>query len=186
MLNVCARVGDKFKSFKERWDELASAKNARPLSDWVSKKISVFHGKKTRTYYRRYTFDGAPFVVIFDKEDEWILIAHAAEPYCEEDDEEKPFAGTLGVELPILVKRVRPDYPWLARKLRVEGRVILRAVVEVDGTVSKVCALSVNPTALALGEAAVAAIEQWQYEPATLNDEPVAVYFTVRADFELQ
>lgn len=39
---------------------------------------------------------------------------------------------------------------------------------------------------MGLAEAAVDAVQQWKYQPATLNGKPVAVYFNLTVNFQLQ
>jgi protein TonB len=97
-------------------------------------------------------------------------------------------AGAEGVTLPKLIQasKVKPDYPELARVARIEGRVILQAIVLKDGTVGELEILSCNRPNMGFEEAAVSAVAQWRYEPAMQGSKPVDVYFTVRVDFELQ
>jgi protein TonB len=85
---------------------------------------------------------------------------------------------------PELVTRVQPDYPETARKARLQGRVILEAIIAHDGTVEDVRVLSAtNPLFV---EPAENAVLRWRYRPAMQNGLPVAVYFTVEVRFVLQ
>jgi protein TonB len=96
-------------------------------------------------------------------------------------------AGTGGVTLPERIEEsyTEPDYPELARVARIEGRVILQAVVLKDGSVGEVSVLQCNRPNMGFEEAAIRAVQQWRYKPAMQGDRPVDVYFTVRVDFEL-
>ena len=89
---------------------------------------------------------------------------------------------------PVLIpeSKVAPDYPELPRKVRIDGRVILEAVIRSDGVVSEVRVLQVRPPDLGFEEAAIGAIRQWRYEPARQHGRPVDVYFTVVVTFELR
>ena len=69
-----------------------------------------------------------------------------------------------------LVRHVKPAYPGEARRLRVEGTVLIRAKVGKDGSVHVLNVVSGDPR---LVDAAVGAVQQWRYEPCRLNGEPV-------------
>jgi protein TonB len=87
------------------------------------------------------------------------------------------------VKAPQLVNRVEPSYPEAARKARMEGVVILEAIITANGNVEEVKVLkSVNPL---LDAAATRAVSQWKYRPATLNGRAVRVYLTVTVTFNL-
>jgi protein TonB len=95
--------------------------------------------------------------------------------------------GIGDVTEPVLIEssKVLPRYPELARRAGVSGRVILEAIVQIDGTVASVRILRESPPHLGFGEAARAAVARWRYRPGTQQDRPVAVYFTVIVDFAL-
>lgn len=97
-------------------------------------------------------------------------------------------AGAEGVTLPELIpeSKIKPDYPELARVARIEGRVILQAIVLKDGSVGELEILSCNRPGMGFEDAALAAVAKWRYRPAMQGSKPVDVYFTVRVDFELQ
>ena len=87
------------------------------------------------------------------------------------------------VKAPQLTNRVEPSYPEAARKARMEGVVILEAIITASGSVEDVKVLkSVNPL---LDSAASRAVQQWKYRPATLNGRAVRVYLTVTVTFNL-
>lgn len=86
---------------------------------------------------------------------------------------------------PRLILHVVPDYPELARVARVDGRVVLQAIVGEDGHVYDVEIVRLNRPNLGFDEMAEEALYNWRYEPATAFNEPVEVYFTVVVDFSL-
>ena len=87
------------------------------------------------------------------------------------------------VKAPQLTNKVEPSYPEAARKARMEGVVILEAIITAAGNVEDVRVLkSVNPL---LDSAAQRAVQQWRYRPATLNGRAVRVYLTVTVTFNL-
>jgi periplasmic protein TonB len=87
------------------------------------------------------------------------------------------------VKAPVLLQKIEPSYPEAARKARMEGVVILEAIITAEGAVQDVKVLkSVNPL---LDASAVRAVTQWKYKPATLNGRSVRVYLTVTVTFNL-
>ncbi|HWR50909.1 MAG TPA: energy transducer TonB [Bryobacteraceae bacterium] len=68
-----------------------------------------------------------------------------------------------------ILRRVEPDYPELAWKRRIGGRVRLTVLVGEDGSVEKVQVVSGHPL---LAPAAVKALMQWRFEPVALNGRP--------------
>ncbi len=87
------------------------------------------------------------------------------------------------VMAPVEVRRVQPTYPEELRTNRVQGTVILSAVIDEKGAVSKVEA--VESPAPELTKAAVEAVRQWTYKPATKKGKPVKVHLTVTVSFKL-
>ena len=77
---------------------------------------------------------------------------------------------------------VAPVYPPIARAARVEGVVILEAVIGEDGGVRDVRVLRSIPL---LDAAAVEAVRQWGFTPTLLNGEPVPVVMTITVAFRL-
>jgi len=94
-------------------------------------------------------------------------------------------AGVAGITNPVLIEKHRPNYPELARVGRLEGSVILQAVVRRDGTVGELHVLRCTEPNMGFEEAAMDAVRLWRYEPATQDGRPVDVFFTVFVDFGL-
>ena len=86
------------------------------------------------------------------------------------------------ITAPRLVHRVEPEYPLLAQHGQVQGVVILEATVDREGRVDEVRVLRSYSV---LDEAAVAAVQQWRYEPLMLNGEPQPFVLTVTVSFSL-
>lgn len=87
-----------------------------------------------------------------------------------------------GVTQGLLVRQVKPQYPAMARESRVEGDVVLAAVIGKDGVVNDVRAIS-GPALLI--HAAIQAVRQWRYKPYLLNGQPVEVETQVKVQFRL-
>lgn len=81
-----------------------------------------------------------------------------------------------------LIHRVQPEYPLLARQVRVQGRVVLRAMIGREGAIENLQVLSGHPMLI---PAAVDAVRQWRYRPYVLNGEPVEVETEVTVNFVL-
>jgi len=84
--------------------------------------------------------------------------------------------------LPEAILRVPPNYPDEARRQHVEGTVLLQALVGKDGNVHDTRVLHSIP---ALDSAAVAAVRQWHFKPATSEGKPIAVWVAVPVKFSL-
>jgi len=81
---------------------------------------------------------------------------------------------------PISVWTVLPAYPLLAKNQHLEGDVRVDAVIDVNGSVTATKAVS-GP--VLLQQAAVDALRQWKYRPATLNGKPVPMHLSVTIRF---
>lgn len=85
---------------------------------------------------------------------------------------------------PVRISGAEPHYTEIARRARLEGVVILRAIISREGLVRDLSV--VKPLGLGLEDAAVAAVENWRFEPATLNGEPIDVIYRVTVRFNLR
>jgi len=81
-----------------------------------------------------------------------------------------------------LIHRVNPEYPTLARQARIQGTVVLRAVIDREGRIKDLQVLSGHPM---LVKAAIDAVSQWRYRPHYLNEQPVEVETQVTVNFTL-
>ncbi|MBZ5655224.1 MAG: TonB family protein [Acidobacteriia bacterium] len=87
-----------------------------------------------------------------------------------------------GVSTGLLIKKVTPNYPPLARQARIQGQVVLQAEISKEGTIQNLQLISGHPM---LAPAAIEAVKQWRYKPYLLNGEPVAVETQVMVNFSL-
>jgi protein TonB len=78
----------------------------------------------------------------------------------------------------LLVRRIEPVYPALARQIRRNGKVELHALIAIDGTVQSLEVVSGDPLFVS---SALEAVKQWRYKPTYLNGNPMEVdtYITV-------
>jgi len=89
---------------------------------------------------------------------------------------------SAGVTEGLLIHKVQPTYPPLARSARIQGQVVLQAVIGKDGTIQGLHAVSGHPM---LTPAAIDAVKQWRYKPYFLNGEPVEVDTQITVNFTL-
>lgn len=82
----------------------------------------------------------------------------------------------------LLVRKVAPLYPPLARQARIQGTVVLSIVINKDGEVRDTRLVSGHPM---LAPAAIEAVKQWRYKPYVSEDQPVEVETVVRVKFKL-
>lgn len=81
-----------------------------------------------------------------------------------------------------LVHRVEPVYPPLARTTRIQGSVVLAAVISRAGTIEHLQVLSGHPM---LVKAALEAVSQWRYRPYVLNGDVIEVETQITVNFKL-
>jgi periplasmic protein TonB len=94
-----------------------------------------------------------------------------------------PVRVALLPESPRKTVDVHPIYPEVARAARVEGTVILEAVLDSTGRVTQLKVIRSVPL---LDQAAVDAVRQWRYTPSTYGGRPVSVLMTITVRFTLQ
>jgi protein TonB len=87
-----------------------------------------------------------------------------------------------GVVSGLLLRRVNPVYPPLARQARIQGVVLLQAQISKTGDIENLQLISGHPM---LAPAAIEAVKQWKYKPYLLNGEPVEVDTQVQVNFTL-
>jgi protein TonB len=98
---------------------------------------------------------------------------------------EDPGMGEFQVveEQPVLIKKVVPIYPDLARKAGLEGTVYILALVDLDGTIKRVV---IQKGSDMFNEAAISAVKQWVYKPAINANQPVKVWVGIPVKFNLR
>lgn len=81
-----------------------------------------------------------------------------------------------------LIHRVDPMYPQAAKLARIQGPVVLSAIISKAGTIDHLQLVSGHPL---LVTAAVAAVSQWRYRPYILNGEAIEVETQITVNFRL-
>jgi TonB family protein len=83
---------------------------------------------------------------------------------------------------PVISRSVRPDYPLLARQMKVEGAVTLQALISRDGQIQELHVLSGPPI---LAHAAQEAVRQWHFKPHYVGAEPVETQARITVNFTI-
>jgi protein TonB len=91
-----------------------------------------------------------------------------------------------GVNLPVALREVKPQYTADAMRAKVQGTVLLECVVLPDGTVGPVEVVRSLDTTFGLDQEAIKAAKQWRFKPGTRFGEPVAVLVTIELTFTLR
>lgn len=86
-------------------------------------------------------------------------------------------------EKPVEIKRVNPVYPELARRAGIEGRVVVKALINTKGDVEEVAILKSHPL---LDQAAIDAARQFKFKPGKQRDRYVKVWMSIPFTFELK
>lgn len=97
---------------------------------------------------------------------------------------EQPLEVGGNVSAPKKIYAPTPLYTEEARQGRIQGVVLLHAVIDAEGKVSTIEVLKGLP--LGLSESAVETVKTWRWEPARRDGVPVPVYFTLTVSFSLQ
>ena len=85
---------------------------------------------------------------------------------------------------PRLVGRVNPTYPFRAKRRGVEGKVVLRFLVDKQGRVRELSVEQAEPAGV-FEESALKAVRQWRFEPGEKDGKPVSTWVQVPIRFEL-
>jgi TonB family protein len=88
-----------------------------------------------------------------------------------------------GVTPPSLVSKMEPAYSEDARAAKLQGTVLLKIVVDVDGLAKDITV--VNSLGYGLDEKAVEAVTRWKFNPGTMNGVPVPVMAQIEVNFRL-
>jgi protein TonB len=101
-------------------------------------------------------------------------------------DPPKPSGPVRVADLPVAPRKTadaRPIYPDVARMARIEGTVVMEAVLDPSGRVTQLHVIKSVPM---LDQAALDAVRQWRYTPSVYGGRPVSVLMTITVRFTLQ
>jgi protein TonB len=87
-----------------------------------------------------------------------------------------------GVVEGLLLHKVEPAYPQMAKIAHIQGDVLLQAIISKTGRIENLRAISGHPI---LQQAALEAVKQWQYKAYVLNGEPVEIETQITVKFHM-
>lgn len=99
-----------------------------------------------------------------------------------EEDEEEIVELWKVEKQPVVTKQVVPDYPEIALRANITGRVFVTALITTEGRVERLGEIT-GPEVF--HQAAREAALQWEFEPAIQNDRPVKVWVSLPFTFRL-
>lgn len=102
----------------------------------------------------------------------------------DEKDEPDPDVFVALEKEPQFVNQVKPVYPEIARKAGLEGRIVVRVLIDKDGKPKKAQVLKSSGIE-AFEEAAIDAVMRSSYSPAIQNGKPVKCWMTIPIKFSL-
>ena len=83
-----------------------------------------------------------------------------------------PIINKTSLDPAMLIRRIEPIYPPLAKQIHKEGRVELRAIIATDGSIQSLEVVSGDPM---FYQSALDAVSQWHYKPTILNGQAVEI-----------
>jgi protein TonB len=86
------------------------------------------------------------------------------------------------IKPPRAISTPEPIYPPLAKQAKIQGNVVIDAVIDVDGNVVEMQVISGHPLLI---PSAMEALRHWKYEPTYLNEQPVPVRLIVTIKFQM-
>ena len=171
----------------EQWDFYTNASDESPRfqvpwRNWRRHGSILLSDDRGRGQHTEIAvFDQLPTTVFTEPEPvDLTQLAHAATG----DLVEAPIYVVEGeVAKPRATMKVAPEYSESARKARITGTAVVRAVIGADGSIRD--AWVTEKLEDSLDQAALDAVRQWAFEPATLDGEPVSVYYNLTINFRL-
>jgi protein TonB len=102
---------------------------------------------------------------------------------AKEGASDKVYKMGRGVSVPRAIYQPDPEYSKKARKKKLQGTCLLSIVVGADGKPHDIRVT--RPLGPGLDEEAIKAVQQWKFEPARKDGQPVAVEVVVEVNFKL-
>jgi TonB family protein len=102
--------------------------------------------------------------------------------FPDEDLEGLESAPRVGAQRPTLIDKIAPRYTDTARRAKIAGVAIVDVLIDQEGCVRHPRVKKGLP--MGLDAAALAAVRNWTFEPATFEGRPVAVHYTLTVNFE--
>jgi TonB family protein len=125
----------------------------------------------------------APWPAFFEARRQDPSAARLTQAGEENQSNDRPHRVGGSVSPPKCISCPQPEYNEVPRKNRIEGVVVLWAVIDADGRVDNI--RIAKPLGAGLDEAALETIQRWRLEPARRDGKPVPAQFTIEVDFHL-
>jgi protein TonB len=106
----------------------------------------------------------------------------SAAPVVPAGSKDKPVRVSSGVIAGLILHKVDPIYPEDAREAGVSGTVVMAALIDDQGKITKLTIMSGTEK---LRDAALNAVNQWTYKPYLLNGKPVFVQTQITVNFSI-
>ena len=121
--------------------------------------------------------------LVFNDDDNWEIGIPDGPP----ERQEVARVGEIGVEPPVFTKRAMPDYPKAAARIKLQGYVILEAILRKDGNIDDIKVLrGLGKGKFGFEEAAVDALKKWEFLPGKVNNKTADVRMTLKVNFVLK
>jgi protein TonB len=91
-----------------------------------------------------------------------------------------------GIDIPVVLREVKPQYTADAMRAKIQGTVILECIVLPDGTVGQVSILKSLDPVFGLDQEAIKAAKQWRFKPGMKQGQPVPVLVSIELTFTLR
>lgn len=115
-------------------------------------------------------------------EEDWLI----EPPEAPSPTDDVLIAGTPGVREPVFTRRVQPMYPPQGAAMRLQGYVILQAILRRDGTVDAIEVLrGLGKGKFGFEREAISSLRKWRFIPGSYNGQPADVRMNLRVDFVL-
>jgi TonB family protein len=185
----CGVVEQDFKRFKQAWGRVSDRDG---VTGAAIVSVSLRWSKLEKSWRRRYYWTGhTPLLVLFDVENKQIALArYEIHRQCRERARQ---LGAIfvsaeelgrGVSTPRLEQHVQPEFPERGRLAGQSALTLLWYVVDERGAVTNLCLVESMPRGHGFEVAAMEAVEQWRYEPASKDGHAVAAELLTRVTFE--
>lgn len=177
------KVSSKLSENKNTAIDIMRIKPPTPPEEQKKEEEKITKVKKVLAKIVPQSPNEEPEPVMMDEEIELVYDADDIPIEAPEAPSDAPLRVGGDVKAPTIQKRIEPVYPEIARRTRIEGMVILEAIINKQGVVNDVKIIkSLNSFC---DEAAMEAVKQWVFEPGTQNDIPVDVIMNLTVIFKI-
>jgi TonB family protein len=91
-----------------------------------------------------------------------------------------------GIDIPVLLHEVKPQYTADAMRAKIQGSVVLECVIMPDGTVGQITIIKSLDPVFGLDQEAIKAAKQWRFQPGKKQGQPVPVLVNIELTFTLR